>query len=469
VGRSFKILSLSLLFYFFFISCGNEEESFGGYECRAGYVNDCATGFECSMATSYVNTQGETVGVCVYANSSTDDRVFSDGDYIAGDISIPDNGQDQSSESTSSDGDNPAGNKEGDDSMAESEPDKDAAEVDEDTGSSDLIPPKLLSRTPKGDNPPAPISGKVSFTFDEPVFPGSISIRMFEGANEVFLGDQNATDDDTSFSYLYNDLKFDTLYTVKIAAGIRDKSLLNNTTKEEISWSFRTAGDSDDIPPVLTSRTPEGNSAPTSGTVVVAFNEPVVPETVLAVVGNSSLLQISAEQNDTKFTFSYSDLDGDREYNAVILAGVRDKSGNQNETLHNIAWSFKTVSDYSCVASACVSSDNHKISFLSTYTSKINVSTFNGTIATLNVNVDIDCMTRGDVTVILGSPAGTKYYLHYMDVGDPDYNKPDISLRYMGVVEWAGESAKGDWTLEVSNYEVMKITLEDWSIQFVPQ
>jgi len=465
--RLLKIFSVLSPLFFLLISCGAQDESFENFECREGYLMDCASGFECSMENSYINDLGEKVGTCIYADSGGDGDVSpkSDVDGANGDFSKSDEAQEIAEEG--SDSDNIVGGEDGDIKTADQVQDE---AVDEDGGSSDLMPPVVVFKAPEGDNPPAPLSGILSFSFDESVFSGSVSVKLFEGASEVILSEAVIEDGEKKFSYNYSDLKFGTVYSVKIAPGVRDKSPAKNATEEEIVWEFNSTADPDNVPASVTVREPEGAGAPISGTVVVTFDEPVLPESVAATIGSTTLVQISAEESDTKFTFSYQGLDHETEYTATVLAGVKDKSGNQNETPADISWTFTTVSQYSCVTSPCVSSDNHKISFLSTYQSVINVNPFLGNLASLNVTVNIDCLTRGSVTVALISPAGTSLYLHYMeDDTVPGYNDSDLNLNLTGVADWAGEPAAGNWTLEVYSAEIFKITLENWSIQFTPQ
>ncbi|QDE67880.1 MULTISPECIES: M4 family metallopeptidase [Myxococcus] len=105
-----------------------------------------------------------------------------------------------------------------------------------------------------------------------------------------------------------------------------------------------------------------------------------------------------------------------------------------------------------------------EIADLTTVTSKINV-TQDGTVDQLKLDLDIDHTFKGDLSVTLTSPSGKSETVHNRKGGSADHIKGSFDLS-----GFAGESAKGEWTLSVKdNARRDTGTLNSWGLTITPK
>ena len=117
----------------------------------------------------------------------------------------------------------------------------------------------------------------------------------------------------------------------------------------------------------------------------------------------------------------------------------------------------------SCVSAACANTtainipDNNATGISST----INVANFSGTLASLNIKVNITHTYRGDLVVTVTSPQGTLYTLHNKTGSGTDNLNLDVNL-----TNFNAENPAGNWILRVYDRGSSDTgKLDNWSIK----
>jgi hypothetical protein len=142
-------------------------------------------------------------------------------------------------------------------------------------------------------------------------------------------------------------LAVSTVYTATLTTGVRD--LFGNALASNFVWSFTTAANGCNPPPVVVSVTPPNAAAGVcSNSVVTAtFSEAMNVATINAAsftVAPGVSGTITHDASSTIFTFTPSSpLAVSTVYSATLTTGVRDLFGNALAT--NFVWSFTTAAN----------------------------------------------------------------------------------------------------------------------------
>jgi hypothetical protein len=208
-------------------------------------------------------------------------------------------------------------------------------------------PPAVISVTPLNFATGVCSLAAVTATFSEAMSPATINSTTFTVTPGV-IGTITHDVSNTIFVFTPSSpLAGNTLYTAILTTGVQDT--FGNGLATNFVWSFRTASNGCNPPPIIISVTPANGATGVCSLAVITatFSEAMNASSInpaTFTVSSGVTGTITHDVTDAIFTFTPSSpLAVDAVYNATITTGVRDTFGNALAT--DFVWSFRTASN----------------------------------------------------------------------------------------------------------------------------
>jgi len=209
----------------------------------------------------------------------------------------------------------------------------------------DAEPPQVISTNPEDGATGVDVNATVSATFNEPIDAGTLSLTLAGPDGPVAAGVSYNPAARTATLDPDNVLKYDTLYTATVAAGLED--VAGNATTGDYVWHFATQLDTE--PPWLVSTDPEDGAigVGVNATVSATFNEAIDAGTLnLTLAGPDGPVAAGVSYNPAAWTATLDPdnvLKYDTLYTATVAAGLEDMAGNA--MAGDYVWHFATQLD----------------------------------------------------------------------------------------------------------------------------
>lgn len=208
-------------------------------------------------------------------------------------------------------------------------------------GGGDVVP-SVTKTDPAPQSKNVPTTAPIRATFSYPVDPVSVNRDTFIVNGGTLIPGTVTYDNDTAIFTPSSPWAESTTYSVVLTTGVRD--LDGIPLPSNFNWSFETAGPDTTAPTVAGTIPAEGATNVSRNTpIMVAFSEPVKPETV-----NSGTFVVSGgvkgsyEYDPATFTATFVPsvtLARDVEYQVTMTSGIQDLAGNGLEAK---TWKFST-------------------------------------------------------------------------------------------------------------------------------
>jgi hypothetical protein len=205
-----------------------------------------------------------------------------------------------------------------------------------------------LNPTVMSVSPPDASTGVCSFAvvtvaFSEAMNPDTINTRTFTVPGVTGIITHSVSN--TIFTFTPSSpLALNALYTATVTT--RARNLFGIGLAHSFVWSFTTAANACNPPPIVVTASPAGgaNGVCPAAVITATFNEAMnvssINTTTFSVTGNTGI--ITHDASDTIFTFTpTSPLAIDTLYTATLTTGVRDLFGNGLAS--NFVWNFRTA------------------------------------------------------------------------------------------------------------------------------
>ncbi len=214
---------------------------------------------------------------------------------------------------------------------------------------SDLIKPTVVNIIPENGSTGIEIeNGYIQITFSEKMDARNLDIMtpevydLYQGKvilnnvtltrvdEDVTVTDHYGWEDDGLITYRIPlpKLAYDTTYTIVL----KDFKDYSGNKMEEISYTFKTVSEIDNLKPTVVTMTPEKDSlnAPINGNIVINFSEEMDANILGLVSLNGNSINASSgtwTNNNTTFIVSYPNLLNDKKY-VINVSDFKDLAGN---------------------------------------------------------------------------------------------------------------------------------------------
>jgi len=216
----------------------------------------------------------------------------------------------------------------------------------------DVLPPKIVGRSPAADAVDVPPNRSIVVTFNEPMLPTSLTgerLTLQDSTGLAINGFSSYDDDNFRWTFDPNaDLAFSTTYTVTISADVEDE-FGGNTLGTDESWSFTTGANPDVTPPQIIEVSPEPGTqcvAPNSK-AAVRFDEAMDSSSIDTTSFTIAAVGASPVEATVRYDGVIAELEPllplvtGTDYEATVSSTVTDLAGN---SLTDFSWSFRTSS-----------------------------------------------------------------------------------------------------------------------------